>query len=179
MSCHHGDRIGNSFSDNIAVGPFVELFAYCDSRRPPELGVSLSIQRKVGLSHPLGSLPHRGPCSYMPGLYQVGRRFLDHHSASYRRNSWENKIKDKKRVKNLPSVPGKFESLYFSLDPLGWVSYTSHLHNPLQGRGAGGDVHEVWPSRMIQAHKNPELLLPLLGWICLNPLLFFFQWSFL
>lgn len=27
MSCHHGDRIGNSFSDNIAVRPFVELFA--------------------------------------------------------------------------------------------------------------------------------------------------------
>lgn len=130
-------------------------------------------------SHPLGSLPHRGPCSYKPGLCQVGKRFLDHHSASYRRNSWENKIKDKKRVKNLPSVPGKFESLYFSLDPLGWVSYTSHLHNPLQGRGAGGDVQEVWPSRMIQAHKNPELLLPLLGWIYLNSLLFFFQWSFL
>lgn len=48
MSCHHGDRIGNSFSDNIAVGPFVELFAYCDSRRPPELGASLSIQPSLG-----------------------------------------------------------------------------------------------------------------------------------
>lgn len=23
MSCHHGDGIGNSFSDNIAVEPFV------------------------------------------------------------------------------------------------------------------------------------------------------------
>lgn len=34
MSCHHGDRIGNSFSDNIAVKPFVELFAYRDSKRP-------------------------------------------------------------------------------------------------------------------------------------------------
>lgn len=78
MSCHHGDRIGNSFSDNIAVRPFVELFAYRDSGRPPELCASLSIKRKVGLSHPLGFLPQRSPGSYVPGLCQVGMGFLDY-----------------------------------------------------------------------------------------------------
>ena len=146
MSCHHGDRIGNSFSDNIAVGPFVELFAYCDSRRPPELGASLSIKRKVGLSHPLGSLPQRGPGSYMPGLYQVRMRFLDSPQCILQKELMRKlmrKIKDKKRVQNLPSVSGKFESLYFSLDPHGWVSCTAHLQNPPQGRGPRGDMLKV------------------------------------
>ena len=50
MSCHHGDGIGNSFSDNIAVKPFVELFAYHDSARPRELCASLSMKKRVDLT---------------------------------------------------------------------------------------------------------------------------------
>lgn len=77
MSCHHGDGIGNSFPDNIAVKPFVELFAYCDSRRPLELCASLSIKKGVDLSHLLEFLPQKVQVSYMSVSTKYVMRLLD------------------------------------------------------------------------------------------------------
>lgn len=100
----------------------------------PQSCVLPSLSRRKLVSASLGFFATE--MSRFPACLVSSRYSWIPHSAACRRNSRENKIKEKKKVKNLPSVPGKFESLYFSLDPCGLVSGTSHLQNPPQGRSA-------------------------------------------
>lgn len=106
--CHHGDRIGNSFSDSIAVKPFVGLFAYHDSRRPLELPASLPLKKGVGLSCQLDPLPQRGRVSSIPDLYQVWKEVPGSPQSIPQKEMHETTSPEKRKTaKDLPFAPGK------------------------------------------------------------------------
>lgn len=104
------------FFDNIAVKPFVGLFAYHDSRRPLELHASLSM--KKSWSQPslgfLTSAKARFPMCLVPARYR--KQLLDFPQSSPLKETHEKTrpIKEKdQRVYHLFQGSG-CEALYFS-----------------------------------------------------------------